>query len=51
MGCRKVYVSAALNTLYSITDFTSVLTLKGSYQAGYAVIAATAVSTVALVLL
>ena len=34
-----------------MTDFTPVLTLKGSYQAGYAVLAATAVSTIGLVLL
>jgi succinate dehydrogenase (ubiquinone) cytochrome b560 subunit len=32
-----------------ITDFPQVLTLKSSYQAGYAVLVATVVSTVALV--
>ena len=42
--------SRAFQTFYAKADFVPVLTLKGSYQAGYAVLAATAVSTVALVL-
>ena len=41
----------AVSMIYSVTNSFLVLTLKSSYQAGYAVLAATAVSTVILVLL
>jgi succinate dehydrogenase (ubiquinone) cytochrome b560 subunit len=41
----------ASSMLRVITDFVTVLALKSSYQAGYVVLAATAVSTVALVLI
>lgn len=44
-------MSHAFQIFYATADFAPVLTLKGSYQAGYAVLAATAISTVALVLL
>jgi len=43
--------SRVFQTFHAVTDFALVLTLKSSYRAGYAVLAATAVSTVALVLL
>lgn len=42
-------MSRAFHTFYAVADSAPVLTLKGSYQAGYAVLAATAVSTIALV--
>jgi len=44
-------MSRTFQISYATADFAPVLTLRSSYRAGYAVLAATAASTIALVLL